>query len=141
MKRDYGIFHVGLKALLRKGDAYLFLRTQRGHFDLPGGRIDNVEYETPLLEVLAREIREELGEMQYKIGKPVFAYRRYFKRREIYVFILVYEAEFTSGDIKLSEEHKDYEWIDPRNHQFTIEEFSKNNQEELAAFKKYFDQR
>ena len=65
MKRDYGIFHVGLKVLLKKENTYLFLKTEPGYFDLPGGRIDNVEYRTPLMNVLAREIREELGDIAY----------------------------------------------------------------------------
>ena len=138
MKRDYGIFHVGLKVLLRKEDTYLFLKTQRGHLDLPGGRIDNVEYETPLSEVLAREIREELGEITYKVGKPVFQYRRHSNATGVYVFITVYEAEFLSGKIRLSQEHSDYEWINPKTHAFMIEEFY--HEEELAAFKKYFSQ-
>ncbi len=138
MERGYGIFHVALKVLLRKGDTYLFLKTKKGHLDLPGGRIDNVEYETPLLEVIDREIREELGEISYKIGKPIFQYRRHFKDLGIYVFLTVYEAEFIAGEITLSDEHSDYEWINAKTHQFTLKEFY--HREELAVFKKYFNQ-
>lgn len=43
-KRACAIYHVGLKVLLKKGDEFLFLTDAVGkHFDLPGGRIDDVE--------------------------------------------------------------------------------------------------
>lgn len=58
MKRDYGIFHVGLKILLRKGDKVLFLRDNNPsrNWDVPGGRIDNVEYRTPLEKIITQEV-------------------------------------------------------------------------------------
>ena len=63
MKRDYANYQVALKVLLRRGDEVLFLRITDPLmcFDLPGGRIDNVETKTPLARILAREVREELA--------------------------------------------------------------------------------
>jgi len=60
-KRDYANYHVGLKILLRKDNEFLFLRTPNGkQFDLPGGRIDDIEHNVPLVEVIERKVCEEL---------------------------------------------------------------------------------
>ena len=74
MKRDYGVFQVGLKILLRKGSKILFLRMADGKYlDIPGGRIDNVEYRVPLEKIIAREIREELGpRVRYALASRSF---------------------------------------------------------------------
>ncbi|MBI4137717.1 MAG: NUDIX hydrolase [Candidatus Sungbacteria bacterium] len=138
MKRDYGIFHVALKILLRKGDEFLFLRTDNDRYwDWPGGRIDNVEMTTPLERVLAREVREELGKtLKYKLGRPILFYRRWFAERRIYIFSMMYEADWISGDIKLSFEHNRYEWINPKTFRFRKKDFFSD--EEYDAVMKYF---
>ena len=116
VKKAYAIYHVGLKVLLKKEDEFLFLTDAVGkHFDLPGGRIDDVEHTTPLIEVIAREVSEKLGEeIKYKLGKPVFQFRRHFESKGLHIFLTVYEAEYLSGEIKLSAEHSDFQWINPR---------------------------
>lgn len=138
-KRAYAIYHVGLKVLLKKGDEFLFLTDAVGkHFDLPGGRIDDVEHTTPLTEVIAREVGEELGEeVKYKLGKPVFQFRRHFESKGLHIFLTVYEAEYLSGEIKLSTEHSDLQWINPRKIDLKEEQFF--HREEYLAFKNYFE--
>ena len=138
-KKAYAIYHVGLKVLLRKGDEFLFLTDAVGkHFDLPGGRIDNVERTTPLVEVIAREVSEELGEkIKYKLGKPVFQFRRHFESKGLHIFLTVYEAEYLSGEIHLSAEHSNLQWINPK--KVNLEEKEFFYKEEYLAFKKYFD--
>lgn len=139
VKRDYGIFQVGLKILLRKGDKILLLRDDQG-LDLPGGRIDNVEYRTPLEKVIAREVREELGgQVKYVLGKSLFHFRRARRQKDAhpkFVFLAVYEAEWMAGEITLSFEHSAYEWVDPRKHILKRSDFGQD--EEYRAFKKYF---
>jgi hypothetical protein len=50
---SYAVYHVGMKILLKKGNEYLFLiDTIYNLYDLPGGRIDSNEYNTPLTEVI-----------------------------------------------------------------------------------------
>lgn len=134
MKRDFGIFHVGLKILLRKDGKYLVLRKKSGHVDLPGGRIDNVEYATPLERVLAREIREELGQIKYRLGKPLFHYRAYVASRGLYVFVAVHEADYLAGRIRLSPEHRSYQWVDIGAFPFGRKDF--RGEEVYTAFKK-----
>ena len=138
-KRAYAIYHVGLKVLLKKGNEFLFLTDAVGkHFDLPDGRIDDVEHTTPLTEVIAREVSEELGEeIKYKLGKPVFQFRRHFESKGLHIFLTVYEAEYLSGEIKLSAEHSDFQWINPRKIDLKEEQFF--HKEEYLAFKKYFE--
>src|SRR6185369_10316444 len=104
MSTEYGLYHIGLKALIRKEDTLLLLRDkQTGHLDLPGGRINADEFEVPLVEILAREIQEELGTaIAYTIEKPLVQYRRYNMKHDMRVFITVYDVRYVSGDIILS---------------------------------------
>ncbi len=139
MERTYATYHVGLKILLRKEDDFLFLRNPvNQRFDLPGGRIDNIEDHVPLADVIAREVKEELGgNIRYELGKPVFQFRRHFESKGVHVFLTVYEAEYLSGDIELSAEHSDFEWINPKQTELKEQYFI--NQEEYLAFKEYFE--
>ncbi|OHA04266.1 MAG: hypothetical protein A3J58_00965 [Candidatus Sungbacteria bacterium RIFCSPHIGHO2_02_FULL_52_23] len=134
MKRDFGLYHVGLKILLHKDGYYLILRKKNGHVDLPGGRIDNVEYATPLERVLAREIREELGQVKYALGHPLFHYRADVKSRGVYVFVAVFAAEYLSGAVRISSEHRSYQWVKIGAFPFTRRDF--RGEEIYRAFKK-----
>ena len=138
-KKEHAIYQVGLKVLIRKGDDFLFLRTaKRNLFDFPGGRIDFDEHNTALTKILEREIGEETGEnLKYKLGKLAFQFRRHAEQR-LPVFLSVYEAEYLSGEINLSDEHTSYTWINPQKDPIRREDFFSN--EEYAAFGAYFSQ-
>ena len=139
-EKEYATYQVSLKALIKKNDEFLFLRTPRRKlFDLPGGRIDEVEKEgTPLADVLAREAREELGNgLKYRLGKLIIQFRRNSKLNHTPVFIAVYEAEYISGEPQLSNEHSGYQWINPKKEVLKRDDFF--NDEEYVAFKAYFD--
>ena len=139
MKKDFAIYWIAFKILLQKGNKLLFLIDSDQHFlDLPGGRADNNEGKVPLLKILQREIREELGKrVKYRIGEPIFQYRRYNKRKKIYNLITVYKGKYVSGPIKLSFEHDSYQWLDPKKYKFKREEF--HTQEEYQAHVEYFN--
>ncbi len=135
LARDYAFYQVAIKVLLRKGDEVLMLRTHDGELDYPGGRIDTVEGEVPLMEILAREIREEIGKnVKYKIGRPLFQFRRFHKQK--YILQTVYEGEYLGGEPTLSEEHEKWFWLNPKTHQFKPREFC--SREEYEAATKYF---
>ena len=140
IKRDYANYHVGLKVLLRRGEEFLFLTDAKWNkFDLPGGRIDNIEHYTPLSEIIDRELQEELGEdIKYKLGKPILHFRRHFEResKNFHVFLVVFEGEYLSGEIKLSDEHSKYQWINPMNASLVAGDFF--NEEEFFALNSYF---
>ncbi len=140
MKKDYGVFHVAFKILLRKKNKVLFLRVAgKDHhhaLDLPGGRADKGEGNTPFERILGREIQEEVGKgVKYKLGNFAFQNWRYSKLKRIYILITVYEARYLSGKIKLSFEHFGYEWIDPKTYKFRKKDFFSGT--EYLAFKKY----
>lgn len=145
MKRDYGIFQVGLKVLLRKGVKILLLRMNDDDnwLDLPGGRIDNVEYRMPLEKIIAREVREELGQkVKYVLGEPLFCFRRLRRGKSAspaYVFLVVYDAQWKAGDIKLSFEHSSYELVNPKTYRLRRSDFGQ--EEEYRAFKNYFSKK
>ncbi len=130
-------YQITLKLLLKKNDKYLFLRNQSGKkYDLPGGRIDKDELRLSLDKILKREVVEELGkDLEYKIGKPAMMFRRYFDNDELKVFVIVYEAEYISGEIKLSDEHSSMEWIEANKPELKKEDFF--NEEEYQAFIDY----
>lgn len=138
MKRNYAIYHVAFKILLKKYNKVLFLKTADGRYwDLPGGRIDNNEKKVPLEKILAREIKEEIGKnIKYQLGKPIFQYRRFHEKIKFPIFITVYEGKYLSGKIKLSFEHSNYCWLIPQSHRFKGKGFC--YKEEYLTFKKYF---
>ena len=136
MRRNYARYQVALKLLLRRGRKVLFLRLAgENRWDLPGGRIDNGEERVPLKNILAREIREELGAVRYELKYPVFQFRRHSRPPGVYNFLTVYEGRYRSGTIRLSPEHQSYEWLDPQRHKFSGKDFF--NHEEYLAFKRY----
>lgn len=138
VQKQHALYHVGLKVLLKKGQEYLFLSmgnySEVPYLDLPGGRIDADEQSTSISEILGREIREELGSIQYQIIKPVVHFRRYFPDRNLRIFVVVYEAEYISGDISLSDEHSGYKWLLPS--QLSKMQFC--SEEEYQALHTYF---
>ena len=137
-KREYANYQVGLKILLKKEDEYLFLTcVDDKRYDLPGGRIDDVEHTTPLSEIIQREVSEELGEdVRYKLGRPVFQCRRYLKNKGTYVFLTIYEADYLGGEVEMSPEHIGYQWINPKKFDLKREYFT--SEEEYLAFNNYF---
>lgn len=93
--------------------------TYAGFYDLPGGRINVDEFTIPLTDVLEREVREEIGNIQYKLNsKPVAVARHLIPahisalKRDVHNLYLLYKAEYVSGDIVLSHEHTGYKWVD-----------------------------
>jgi 8-oxo-dGTP pyrophosphatase MutT (NUDIX family) len=139
MTKEYATYWVAFKLLLEKDGKFLFLIPAGGRrvLDLPGGRADSDEGEVPLKKILEREVREELGDnIKYSVAGPIFQYRRHLIEKKIYILITVYKAEYISGQIELSSEHNEHQWIDPKEYKFKEEEFY--IREEQEAFKEYF---
>ena len=140
---DYANYHVGLKALLRKGDEVLVLYSpQRASWDgrlwdFAGGRINTNEYEVGLEDILQREIAEELGnKVRYRLGNPIFVCRRFITHKNWNVFLVFYDVEYLGGEIQLSEEHTGYEWVNIREVDLDPQDFV--SEEEYRAFVKFF---
>jgi len=120
-------YEVSLKILLKKSDEYLLLNISKKdkistskHFDLPGGRININETFIPFHELIDREIKEEIGtNVKYKlrsdpvsIGESYIPERIEIKSGEIRGrFFVLFEAEYLGGEIKTSDEHSGYTWL------------------------------
>lgn len=121
-KRDF--YNVSLKVFLKndKGEVLILQAaregTYKGFYDLPGGRIDIDEFETPLEEVIRREIQEEVGQVEFDLKlKPVALGRNENPNKvgplggPIRVFNVFFEAKYLSGEIKISPEHSSFKWL------------------------------
>ena len=134
------LFEVSLKILLRSSDKVLLTRDPEGYIDLPGGRIDAGEENASFKDIIAREVREELGEsIKFTLDTVLFIYRRSVHSDD-YLGV-VFDAEYISGDIELldSNEHVSYKWVDRRIYKLKREDFLLAHQEKYEAFKKYFE--
>src|SRR3989338_7584743 len=83
MKKEKGLYQVSLKVIMKntKGEI-LGLKaidkgSMRGYFDLPGGRIDSDEFYAPFEEIIKREIREEIGVVDYILDNSPVALGRH----------------------------------------------------------------
>jgi 8-oxo-dGTP pyrophosphatase MutT (NUDIX family) len=119
-ERDW--YHIGLKAILRNREGkVLVLRTPSdsafgGKCDLPGGRINEDEFSSPLEEILKREIQEEIGSDDVTIHpRPVALGRHRFASSRtgfVRIFFIFFEVDFQGEAVTLSVEHAGYEWVD-----------------------------
>jgi aminoglycoside 6'-N-acetyltransferase len=105
-------FQVSLKAWILDQDRVLFVRERAtGYWEIPGGRIDVGEEHTPQPDVLARELREELGsENCITIGAPIVTWVR--QRPEDFVFVVGYLCRYGGGQLQLADEHDTLAWFD-----------------------------
>ena len=139
-KPKQAVFQVSLKVLLRNGDKVLLTRASEGDIDLPGGRIDTGEENIPFEDIIVREVREELGEdVKFRLGSVLFVHRLGYTKEKEGIMNIVFDAEYLSGDIKLSNEHVSYEWVDGRSYEISRDDFYPEDQEKYEAFKNHFN--
>jgi 8-oxo-dGTP pyrophosphatase MutT (NUDIX family) len=133
------MFQISLKVLMRNGNNILLTRGEGG-IDLPGGRIDVGEENAPLKDAIFREIREELGEdVKFHLASVLFVHRLGYTKEKEGIMNIVFDAEYLSGDIKLSDEHVSYEWVDGRSYEISRDDFYPEDQEKYEAFKNHFN--
>ncbi len=122
-------YFVAVKVFLEKEGKLLILKDNFGDWDLPGGRIKKDEFEKPLEEIIQRKMSEELGDnIKYSIGKPlVFMRHERIEHTEespnVRIFAIGYEGILKRGEIKTSERHQEFLWVDPKT--FQPEEYFK----------------
>jgi len=123
--RDF--YQISLKLILKNGKGEMLLMkaqnkdTYAGFYDLPGGRINVDEFEVPLPDILRREVREEIGNVQYDLNlRPVAVARHLIPasisvhKRDVHVLYLLYEGLYKSGEVIISREHTGLLWVDPQ---------------------------
>lgn len=115
------------KAIFEKEGKFLFLEEPDHRWELPGGKVEKGHSHK---ETLMKELKEELGLNDVKIGELVYSWKlisnKYNLPREYTV--LCFAARFPRNQkIKLSDEHINYKWL-------TIKEIDK-----LNAFQEFKD--
>jgi len=83
-----------------------------GKFDIVGGRVEPGQR---FDDSLKREIKEETG-LDADIGKPFFVneWRPVVKGEEWQIVGVFFECRPKSSEVKLSEDHDEFVWIDPK---------------------------
>lgn len=134
------LLQVSLKILLSNGEKVLLTKGFEGDIDLPGGRIEVGEEETPLEDIIVREVKEELGQdVEFRLGPPLFVNRVFRRVDKRLIFVVVFDAKYISGNITLSDEHKSYEWVDRESYRVSRKDFLPIDQEKYEALKRYFN--
>jgi len=107
---DTALFTISQKAILmdKKGRLLMMEKAGKGHWDLPGGKLDEGE---DMIEGLRREIEEETHLKHVEIGPIIYAGRREFeevgKPERVMLFYLC-ETDQKFEKIKLSDEHSEW---------------------------------
>ena len=85
--------------------------TRAGKYDFPGGRVEPGE---SLHTALVRETKEECG-LDIEIGKPIFVgeWSPIVKNMQLQIFGLFLKCVTTHTNVVLSQDHDDYQWINP----------------------------
>ncbi len=111
---DHGFFQITQKAFIRNGNYLLVLRDKKSkQGDLPGGRMNQEEFFKDWLDSLKREIQEELGnDFQIQIDSNIILVHKHLVTLGNHpCIILGYHAKYVSGELKISEEHDYWEWV------------------------------
>jgi 8-oxo-dGTP pyrophosphatase MutT (NUDIX family) len=116
MRRAIQTFEVSLKAFIVRDARILLLQeADTGFWELPGGRIDVGEERLPQTDILAREIREELGaEFRCDVGPKAVTWVRERPADRAFLFIVARLCRFDCGPILLSSEHATSLWTTPQ---------------------------
>ncbi|MBI3267444.1 MAG: NUDIX domain-containing protein [Planctomycetes bacterium] len=112
MPRPIQRFEVGIKAFVVRDDKLLLLQESGTKlWELPGGRIDVGEELLPQTAVLARELREELGE-DFRVDLGPLAVTWIRNRPPDFVFLVGRLCWHRQGEPRLSQEHAEARWAD-----------------------------
>lgn len=125
MKTIEDCYHLGVKALIKNQQGQILLLkvnkaklsgTIEAYWDIPGGRVqrgDTVE------ETLVREITEETGIKDVKNIEPfsmvLSNIRIPIRPCDVGLVLAIYTCDIDENEvIKISSEHVEYDWFDPR---------------------------
>jgi 8-oxo-dGTP diphosphatase len=106
------IIHDGKVLILRESSKYQE-GTNAARYDIVGGRVKPGQR---FDESLRREIREETG-LEVTLGRPFYVgeWRPVIKGEPAQIVATFFECHADTNEVKLSEDHDDYQWIDPAN--------------------------
>lgn len=106
-------FGVATKAIIKNQDGKFLVifksdteEISPNEIDIPGGRL---RFGEEVEEGLRREVEEELG-IKIEILRPSRVWG--FVKDDLHLVGITFLANYVSGDIKLSGEHTNFQWID-----------------------------
>lgn len=112
-------YFIAVKIFLELGNKFLILKDKFGDWDLPGGRIKKFEFEAAFPDIIARKMREEVGEsVQYKVSLLPEILMRHERveaspgNPTVHIFGLGYRAQLISGEVILQDSHTELLWVD-----------------------------
>jgi 8-oxo-dGTP diphosphatase len=136
MKNDQ-IFFVGQKAFIERDGSVLVIKKSKEIFELPGGKIQ--EGEDDFIESMRREVREETG-LEIEVGNVFYAWHFFLPPEHSnagkIVYLVGYKCRYRGGDVKLSDDHKEYEWVNSENYKEL-----NHSSPHFKALEKYFESR
>lgn len=117
-------YQISLKVILKnkKGEVLIMNGHPKGSFagfyDLPGGRIDENEFDVSFASIIQRELKEEVGNVKILLNHKPVAMGRHLvpaslinEKKDVHVLYIFFDAKYVSGKIKISEEHIGFEWV------------------------------
>lgn len=107
------IVHKGRVLILRESSKYKD-GANTARFDVVGGRVEPGQR---FDESLLREIKEETG-LDVRIGKPFFVneWRPVVRGEQWQIIGVFFECYTENAEVTLSQDHDEYEWIDPKSY-------------------------
>tara|TARA_Y100000310_G_scaffold321068_1_gene378221 strand:- start:4934 stop:5365 length:432 start_codon:yes stop_codon:yes gene_type:complete len=141
--KDDALLCVGQKALIEKDGKILVLNDPFEGLDFPGGKIQEDEAKdgdaSSLIRSLQREVKEETN-LEIEVGDPFASwYHEFFKvpkTNENYgkvVYYVAFKCRYISGELKLSDEHDKFMWVDKNNYKEVD-----NGSDYFKVLEKYF---
>jgi 8-oxo-dGTP pyrophosphatase MutT (NUDIX family) len=119
-------YFVAVKLFLERGGKLFIFKDKWNDWDFPGGRIRKDEFDVPLESIIARKMKEEIGDgVAYTLGKPIVLMRH--ERQEatagqtVRIFAVGYSAILTDGEPRLGDHHVEMKWVDVKD--FKPEEY------------------
>ena len=117
--KDDALFCIGQKAFIEKDGKVLVLFDPVEGLDFPGGKIQEGEAKdgdaSSLIKSLQREVAEETG-LEIEVFNPFSVwYHEFPKNHRNYpkvVYLVGFRCKYKAGELKLSEEHNDFKWVD-----------------------------
>lgn len=145
-------YNISLKVFLKNVKwEILILKTPdsssfHGKYDFPGGRIDEDEFNVPLLDILKREIEEEIWWVSFEIYPSIVAVARHVALAEFtskwipeYLYYNFWEGSILDENIQISHEHDNFKWV--KLEEINLEEYFESGMLEAAKnyinYKKY----
>ena len=137
---NHALWQVATKALVFRGDKLLVLKHEDNKVDFPGGRVDESERNVSWHDALQREIDEELGEdIEITLGETAFVSKRSYLKDGVrhHIAAIYFLAKYKDGDIRLSDEHIGYEWINVSD--LLTDKFAFVSEDEQNKLRDYFE--